>query len=170
MNMKKRIMLLLIFAIIFHSGFYCRLVNAKNLVQIAQAEIGNGELGSNNSGYHVRRYLNGKENLSWCAAFVSFCLKESGSDFGYKFSAKEIFNIAKKKGYKVNSPLSGDLVVFWRESKSSWKGHIGIIEKVDENYIYTIEGNVGKFPSKVKRFKYDKNNVPKLLGYLRIEE
>jgi len=32
------------------------------------------------------------------------------------------------------------------------------------------EGNKGSFPAKVKTVRYDKNNVPKLLGYLRIRK
>lgn len=140
------------------------------IIKIARAEIGNGENGKNNSGYHVKKYLNGHDNLSWCAGFVSYCIESAGSTFDYNLSARAIFNAAKAKNLITKTPITGDIIVFWKDSKSSWRGHCGIISKVSDENIWVIEGNVGKFPARVKEFKYKRNNIPKLLGFVRIEE
>ena len=86
----------------------------------------------------------------------------------YSLSAKAIFNQAKRLGMIVDTPEAGDLIVFWRGDKNSWQGHIGIVEVVEGNKLTTIEGNVGKFPSKVQRVYYDFNTCPKLLGFIRV--
>lgn len=139
-----------------------------DIVNIAKNEIGNGELGGNNKGKHVQKYNKGLE-AAWCAGFVSWVLATDGyRSLTYSRSAKAIYNEAKKKNMTVTNPKRGDLIVFWRESPKSWKGHIGIVEKVSNGKIYTIEGNVGKFPSKVSRFNYDINDIPRLLGFVRL--
>lgn len=142
-----------------------------DIVAIAQAQIGHGESGADNRGKWVKTYLNGKEGLPWCAAFVSFVLKQSGksSVFGYVLSAKEYWAKARSAGRTVKSPQPGDLIVFWRGSRSGHLGHVGIVESVKGGRITTIQGNVGKYPSLVKRITYkNMNEIPKLLGYVRV--
>ena len=167
--MVKRKRLLMIFLIVFHChNGLCLSNDSINLVNIAKNEINNGEIEGNNKGKYVKLYNNNLES-SWCAGFVSYCLKQAKiNKLDYSLSAKSIWNQAKKLGLDSNEPKAGYLIVFWRDKKTSWKGHIGIVEKVDSDYVYTIEGNVGKYPAKVKRFKYKKNNVSKLLGYIKI--
>lgn len=156
----KRVMVLVF---IFYAG-----VGFANPIPIAQKEIGNGEIGGNNKGQYVQQYNRGME-AAWCAGFVSWVLEQDGySKLAYSRSAKAIYNEAKSKNMVSDTPNKGDLIVFWRESPTSWKGHIGFVEEVKGEYIYTIEGNVGDFPAKVSRFKYHKNKVPKLLGYINL--
>ena len=165
MNKSKKYLLLLI--------FFGRLAMGQNfsanIVNIAKQEIGHGERGQNNCGKYVKKYMQGKDDLPWCTGFVSYVINKSGYEkLGYPVSAKQLWNKGKKLGLEVKTPKAGDIICFWRNSPNSWQGHIGIIEKVDSNYIYTIEGNLGKYPSNVKRIKYKKDNVKRLLGYLRI--
>ena len=173
MNRHRKMWLLIIFAIMMmksNVGNCEKQWNRDNIVKIAISQIGYGENGKNNCGKDIRTYLKGKENMSWCAGFVNYCIVKSGKNpFNYTLSAKNIYNIGKKNDWIVKNPESGDLVCFWRIKKNGWQGHIGIIEKVENNIITCIEGNVGKYPAKVKRIEYDKNNVPKLLGYVRIK-
>lgn len=170
MPRTKRVTLMLIFALIFHSGpLYAEPRSLKALV-VAQGELGQGETGANNRGPAIRRYLNGKENMPWCTGFISYCINNAGIlDFGYPVMAREFYNKAKLKGLVVQVPTPGDLIVFWRGSKNSYQGHIGIIETVKGNTIVTIEGNVGDFPATVKRFEYEIGNIPNLLGFVRIK-
>lgn len=137
------------------------------VVDRAAGYIGQGEVGGDNKGQFVRRVLNGEEGMSWCAAFVSTVLKEEGKQYPYMRGAKKMFQIFKAQGKVVQTPEPGDLIFFWREKKSSWKGHVGIVEAVTPTTIHTIEGNVGKYPAKVKRLSYPRKDVPKLLGYAR---
>lgn len=165
---NKRKFLILVFLLIFHSTAFGN-VRTK-VIKNAVAELGNGELGGNNKGKYVRLYNQGMES-SWCAGFVSYILQKSGyNELGYEVSSRRIYNEAKKLGLVTNEPKPGYLIMFWRESPSSWKGHIGIIIEVNGNVIKTIEGNKGKYPAKVRICEYDKNNIPKLLGYIKIKE
>ena len=65
------------------------------------------------------------------------------------------------KGVKVNQPNPGDLVIFWRDSPNSWKGHVGIFLGFDEETktVITLGGNQD---DRVKIKKYPINQV---LGY-----
>ena len=129
---------------------------------IAQQEIGYGEIGGNNKGVYVRQYLNGREGLPWCAGFISYCLKKAGYNLPYFLRAKSYLRIGKK----VTIPQAGDLIIFSRQGG----GHIEIISKVTKNNIWTIGGNVGSFSAKVREFKYNRNNILRLLAFIRIEK
>jgi len=164
--MKKR-KLVWIFLIIFHC--YNGICYGNDLVKIAISHLGNGEEGGNNKGKWVKLYNRGLE-APWCAGFVSYVMKEVDIDgLGYSLSAKDLYNRGRSLGYGKEKPRTGDLICFYRDNPKSWKGHIGIVEKVDEEYIYTIEANKGNYPAKVARYKYKKDNVPKLLGYIRVK-
>ena len=164
--MKKIIIALLI------TFLYIRTAGADiqdRIIKRAIQEIGHGEFLGDNQGPDIKRYLQGREGLSWCSGFVSYILYECDvKDFGYELMARNYLNKAKKIGWSTRYPERGDLIVFWRGSRNSIQGHIGIIEKVDRDYIYTIEGNTGKYPSKVKRLKH-KRNDEKILGYIHLK-
>jgi uncharacterized protein (TIGR02594 family) len=140
---------------------------SQTAVLIAQRELGHGETTGNNRGSDIRRYLQGKENLPWCAGFVSHVLKQANiTTYPYTLSSLKYYKTAKEKRLLTNNPQAGDLIIFTRQGG----GHIGIIEKVDNNFIYTVEGNVGNYPSKVKRVIYRKGNIKNLLGFAKIKE
>ena len=163
-------MWLIILTIIFLLFALSNVLGENLIVNKAKAEIGNGEIGGNNKGDYVKKYNRGLE-APWCAGFVSYILTESNIDsLEYSLSAKAIYNEAKQENRLTDYPQAGDLIVFWRGSKGSWKGHIGIIEKIANNAVHTIEGNIGAYPAKVSRFKYDVGNIPKLLGFIRTDK
>lgn len=86
---------------------------------------------------------NGKKNFyAWCNVFIDWCFyKAVGVNrarellIGYSAGCTQDYNYFKSKGQIVNDPQIGDLVFFGNTS------HIGIIENVDNDRIYTIEGN-----------------------------
>jgi len=131
-----------------------------DILSIARLEIGHGETFGDNRGVDIKRYLQGRENLPWCAGFVSYCIKQSGGGCPYTLRARDYLSMGKK----VHNPKPGDLIVF---SRGHGAGHVGIVEKVSGESIVTIEGNTGAFPSKVKRITY-KNKPKNLLGYIRL--
>lgn len=143
-------------------------------VAIDEMNAGNGEVGGNNMGPHVERYLNGIVGTpnDWCAGFVSFCFLASGKPMPFKYSvgARDILDQLKAKGWAVkpdsaNPPLPGDIIVWWRQAPSSWKGHIGIVHSYDNGIVRTIEGNK---TSNVGSFAYSLGAIDKLLGFARI--
>lgn len=79
---------------------------------------------------------------AWCNVFIDWCFyKAVGINrtrellIGFSAGCTQDFNYFKSKGQIVNDPQIGDLVFFGNTS------HIGIIERVDNDRIYTIEGN-----------------------------
>jgi len=66
-----------------------------------------------------------------------------------------------KWGKPVSKPLPGDVAVFWRESPSSWKGHVGFYLGEVGGYVVVLGGNQG---NKVSVRYYKRSQ---LLGYRR---
>lgn len=99
-----------------------------------------------------------KDETSWCAAFVNTILKRAGMPYQRKLNARSFLVL----GEQVSVPKLGDIVVFWRESPSSWKGHVGFYISENDNYIYVLGGNQA---NQVKISAYSKK---RLLQYRRI--
>ena len=143
---------------------------------IGELRAGAGEIGGNNRGTWVKKYLAQAglaEGNPWCASFVSWCyLQASGGDksampFDYCPGARNLLEEFKTKGwsYAPNStyqPQPGDIVVWWREKLSGWLGHVGFVYQVKDGMLYTIEGN--KSPN-VQGFSYVFSRIDKLLGF-----
>ncbi len=148
-------------------------------LSIAIDNIGNGEEGGNNSGPFVemlhRKKWDGNDDDdgSWCAAFVSWCFEEAcrrlDLDMPFKRSggAKRLWKNIVEAGSGPVNPAPGDVVCWDRGKKGSWQGHIGFVEKFEDGIIYTVEGNVGAYPSKVRRFMHDLSRQGRLEGFGR---
>lgn len=67
------------------------------------------------------------DDTSWCAAFVSAMLKRSGYPVLPNLTARS----GRSYGTKLSKPKIGCIVVFWRESPNSWKGHIGFVTGIN---------------------------------------
>lgn len=136
-----------------------------DIASTAKRYIGMGEVGGNNLGSFVRK-VNGYEGEPWCAGFVSYVLKNS---VGYKKTTLRALDFWNDMDsfFRVSKPMSGDLMCFRRGGGG---GHVGIVYRVTSNKVLTIEGNVGKFPAKVKIVEYEKDNMPKnFLGFVRVK-
>lgn len=148
MNKAKRYYLAMVFLLIFHSAAFANSNTANKIVRVARGEIGKGETIANNAGRDVEKYLRTPEHLSWCAGFVSYCLKAAGVEIKYTLRALEFVNYGRQLA--IIELQVGDIVIFKRKGG----GHIGIIESIKDNSFISIEGNVGKFPAKVKRVEH----------------
>lgn len=121
-------------------------------------------------------FYNGKKDgFDFCDIFVDWLFVQS---FGFDPGREMLFQPLKSCGagcswsaryYKqagafYKNPERGDQIFFADEDGPY---HTGIIEKVDDEYVYTIEGNVGYDPlPTVRTFKYHKTN-PAIYGYGR---
>ena len=153
-----------------------RLGRAALKAAIDELKAGAGEVGGNNKGRWVRKYLAPaglSEGNAWCASFVSWCFLEAcGGDqssmpFAYCPGARALLRQFKDKGmgYAPNKgyqPEPGDIVVWWRERLAGWMGHVGLVHQLRDGMLYTIEGN--KSP-KVQGFSYVFSRMEKLLGF-----
>ncbi len=151
---------------------------AEQAVLVAVRELGNGEEHRNNAGEHLHRYRDfpyGDDYKrpigDWCAFAAGYWIETAAIElsvdmpFDRRFydrkrnrrmpvgSAKTLVKRAGKGGSFVEVPRRGDLMSFDRGRAGSPAGHVVIVETVDlqEEIIHTIEGNVGRFPAKVKR-------------------
>lgn len=157
---------------------------ANKLVDIARAELGYKEKKSNsqlddplaNSGsgnwtkyardLHSAGFYNGNKNgYAWCSVFVDWCFyqlcdrdkaeTERVNCQTGKLGATCTYsaNYYKAQGRFDMTPRPGDQVYF-KKAGSTGSCHTGIVESVDNDYIYTIEGNSSDC---VKRNKYKRN-------------
>jgi peptidoglycan hydrolase-like protein with peptidoglycan-binding domain len=69
-------------------------------------------------------------------------------------------------GKPVANPKPGDIVVFWRESPQSWKGHVGFFMgfNQDGSKVFSLGGNQGDSVS-IKAY-----DAGKVLGFRRVAE
>jgi hypothetical protein len=146
-------------------------------VALAEIAAGAGESGANNSGHFVRKYLNGiiDPPADWCAAFVSWCYDQhpNGCPYGYSLGARDVLKRCRARGWvydhRANAPQPGDIVVWRRGPIDGWQGHVGLVYEVTPGgMLYTIEGNKGGFPSRVRRFSYVLRSMDTLLGFARV--
>ena len=164
---------------------------AKQLVKIAEAEIGYHEKASNsnldsktaNSGkgnytkyskdLHKAGYYNGnKQGFDWCDQFVDWCFfklcgNKDKAEYlecqtgkygaGCGFSLKYY----KAAGRFDGNPKVGDQIFFKYSNDDSTADHTGIVVRVADSLIETIEGNSG---GEVKRKAYQRTDKT-IIGY-----
>lgn len=115
-------------------------VGTGGILTVAKTQIGN--IGGKPYwiwyGFNVR--------VEWCAIFVSWCANESGelNITVPKFARVEDGIAWYKQNNKWQSrdhkPNSGDLIFFdWNNDNDP--DHVGIVDRLENGYIYTVEGN-----------------------------
>lgn len=141
----------------------------EQLLKIAFNELGTEEIVGNQDNPEVIKYaketgIKGITNdeIAWCSTFVNWVAWKAGLQYTKKANARSWLNA----GTKVTSPEPGDIVVFWRESRQSWKGHVGIFLgfSADKKRVYCLGGNQG---NRVSVSAYRMNTV---LSYQRLAE
>lgn len=141
-----------------------------DLLAVAVSQLGYhegnsvSELGGRNTygtgNYSEYGYYFGKETMGnsgwfyeWCAMFVTWCARQAKipvsvlsnaayarADGSGSTGASSRFHIDTFSP-SVYTPVPGDLIFFdWSGSKSQWN-HVGIVEKVQNGFVHTIEGN-----------------------------
>lgn len=160
-------------------------LSAKAL-EIAISQIGRGESGANNSGPWVREYRRDDKAEAWCAAFVCWCYELAWAQFfGYAKWLDAPLNLRKscplkrRHGAKrlcaglqrVLNPEPGDLALWHRGAQNAATGHVGIVSKYrqETGEFWTVEGNRGAFPSKVREFGHVVGEGG-FLGFYRVKE
>jgi uncharacterized protein (TIGR02594 family) len=74
---------------------------------------------------------------AWCSLLVNYFAKKCGYEYSGKLDARSWL----KMPVVALKPSIGDVVVLWRESPSSWKGHVGVFINWDEKNIWILGGN-----------------------------
>ncbi len=93
--------------------------------------------------YHATTTYGSKDDeVSWCSAFVNWCLENVGIEGTDNVGARSWLNW----GTTIKKPVPGCITVLWRESPDSWKGHVGFYladHPTHSNYILLLGGNQG---------------------------
>jgi hypothetical protein len=139
-------------------------------LDVAKTQLGQQEkpLGSN-WGEPVKTYLHSVGidfPASWCAAFIYWCFNQvtDKNPLVKTGGVLRHWNEADKK-FRIAEPQPGDIFIM---DFGKGLGHTGIVEKVDENFIYTIEGNSNDSGSR-EGIEVTRKQRPrkKIKGYLR---
>lgn len=123
----------------------------EDIVMVAKSQVGNV------GGKPYWQWYGFTSHVEWCACFVSWCANESGQlnvtvpKFAKVEDGIKWFKDNGKWQDRFYTPKSGDIIFFdWNNDNDP--DHVGIVEKVEDNIIYTIEGN-SKDECKQKTYK-----------------
>jgi hypothetical protein len=118
--------------------------------ELAATKLGIHEVGGNNHGPWVKRFLGEvglPEGYAWCDAFQSF---EMDGVAGHRLpiesaSVAQTYATGKKLGWAVSKPARGDLVCYDFDGDGQFNDHIGLVVGVlglgPVLTLQTVEGN-----------------------------
>lgn len=131
------------------------------VLHFALKEIGRGEEGSNNMGPDVDRYRFGRKKGAWCAWFLSYSMVQAAERLAVPVpikptgGAKRFYRRVGNHGAFADIPKVGDIACWDRGKRGSWMGHVGIVSRVEGTQFWTVEGNRGVYPSKVRIYNHE---------------
>lgn len=138
------------------------------LLKIAFEELGQAEIAGQAHNPRIVQYAQESgfqtiqdDETPWCSIFVNYCCDKLNLPKSGEANARSWMHIGKK----TIEPEPGDVVVFWRESPESWKGHVGFFLGFNHNQtkVFCLGGNQG---NKVGIDSYD---AAKVLGFRSIQ-
>ncbi|MBL1407221.1 CHAP domain-containing protein [Sphingobacterium sp. C459-1T] len=111
------------------------------ILTIATAELGVKESTGNNDGSRVEEYLrytNLGKGYEWCASFLSWCYGEAGISQPRNAWSPALFPKAKQID-KTKAQPADIFGIYGARAKRI--NHVGLVKKLEGNYIISIEGN-----------------------------
>ncbi len=130
------------------------------IVEVAASQIGNV------GGEPYWSWYGFTERVEWCACFVSWCANKCGylDTFIPKFAGcstgVQWFKARNQWADRTTTPDPG-MIVFFDWDRDGVPDHTGIVEKIENGYVYTIEGNTS---DSCRRQQYTVGN-PNIFGY-----
>ncbi len=79
------------------------------------------------------------DDIPWCGLFVAHCIGATMPFEGLPNGPLGARNWLKFG--EACTPQLGAVVVFWRESPTSWKGHVGFYAGEDSTHVHCLGGN-----------------------------
>ncbi len=145
--------------------------NQAKLLNFAASRYGLTEIAGDSSNSQVLQFFSETghpeildDETSWCSAYLNWCAKNVnliGCDSASGLAAKSWLSVGEEV---LGEPKTGDIVVFWRENKNSWQGHVSIFinEDPQSHKVFCLGGNQN---DKVILKAYPSEQV---LGYRRL--
>ena len=133
------------------------------LIDRALQDLGTKEIPGPSNNPKVMQFLTfldpkiKEESASWCSAALNYWAKECNLPLSGSLAARSWLKVGKK----TTTPTRGnDIVILWRESPQSWKGHVGIYFHHNKDEVWILGGNqsdevnITRFPiSRVLEFR-----------------
>ncbi len=119
---------------------------AQQLLQIAKSQIGVREATGRNDGVQIEKYLAYTGNTkgeAWCAAFVSWVFGQASFAQPRTAWSPALFPLAKQ--ITVAEPAAVFGIYFPEKGRIA---HVGLVERVRGNWVYSIEGNTNVLGSR----------------------
>ncbi len=116
------------------------------LLTIAKSQIGVREATGNNDGEAVECYLHytgNKKGEPWCAAFISWVFGQAGYSQPRTAWSPSLF--PKSRAVKTIKPATVFGIYFKDKGRIA---HVGLVERQQHDWIYTIEGNTNSAGSR----------------------
>jgi len=149
------------FADLWSSVLYGISGGSKKIISVAAMQVGNS------GGQPYWSWYGFGSRVEWCACFVSWCANECGYiDAGIipKFASCDVgmtwFKDHSCCQSNTYTPREGDIIFFDWDS-DGYANHVGIVEKVENGKVHTIEGNSG---DACKKLEYNSGDS-RILGY-----
>ncbi len=149
------------FADLWSSVLYGISGGSKKIISVAAMQVGNS------GGQPYWSWYGFGSRVEWCACFVSWCANECGYiDAGIipKFASCDVgmtwFKNHSRWQTNTYTPREGDIIFFDWDS-DGYANHVGIVEKVENGKVHTIEGNSG---DACKKLEYNSGDS-RILGY-----
>jgi len=139
-----------------------------NIIKTAVAELGEKEISGAAHNQNIVDYAQeagfewvNDDETPWCSIFVNWVAKKNHLSSSGKANARSWLLIGQKVD---DAPEPGDVVIFWRDSPQSWKGHVGFFFgfSKDGSRVYCLGGNQG---NQVSISAYPSDTV---LGFRRL--
>lgn len=123
---------------------YGSFAGSGDLVAVALSQVGNG-------GSAYWSWYGFSSRVEWCAIFVSWCAEQCGylnagvmPKFAGCGAGVNWFQVRGQWLPGNETPRPGMVIFFkWYGSDASISDHVGIVERVENDRVYTIEGNSG---------------------------
>lgn len=158
----------------FKSGMSNIYNSAKRTVSYAAEKIGNFAsriisgakkyLGFNESNGSYKKFTNGRTE-AWCADFATYVARESGANIPHFSGVSQILDWGRKNGKFSTQAKPGDLIIFKGvNSRGKRVSHTGIVERVENGRVYTVEGNTS---DKVAQRSYSLSDS-RITGYVSV--
>jgi uncharacterized protein (TIGR02594 family) len=88
--------------------------------------------------YHAGTSIAGYDDkASWCSSFIHWCF----ANVGVVGTGSALARSWRDWGAALTEPRPGCVVVLWRESPDSWKGHVGFYLRHDDQQVWLLGGN-----------------------------
>ncbi|MGF7018849.1 hypothetical protein M2145_002632 [Lachnospiraceae bacterium PF1-21] len=111
------------------------------IIEVAMSQLGN------KGGQPYWSWYGFGSRVEWCACFVSWCAEQCGyieagsiPKFAYCPTGADWFKSHGQWQDRSYEPVAGDIIFFdWENDGTT--DHVGLVEKVENGRVYTIEGN-----------------------------